>query len=211
MRRDEVHGDIFSLAVREEAVVPSGLRGCRPSDSQAGADALESASGVIVQIVVRGLLWVTRPKVDIGLIPYFEIPLCDLILAVSLHQMPRERLDKLLPFAPVLWRSNILLVPERVQGVRIGGELLGHEAQFDERTHFVVQQSIVDLIDIGKVVDRFAGSVFVVNADFVMEDGVEAHVFESGDALRLAQIVEIAFAKGEDVATGCENMFPQTG
>jgi len=65
--------------------------------------------------------------------------------------MPRERFDELLPFVPVLRRRNVLLVPERMQRVRIGSELLGHETQFDEGANFIFQEAIVNLVDIGKV------------------------------------------------------------
>src|SRR6202140_3556004 len=123
--------------------------------------------------------------------------------------MLRECFDELVPFLPIFWRRDILFVPERMQGIGIGGELLGHEAQFDEGAYFVLEQSVVDLIDVGEIVDRFAGGVLVVNADLVMENGVEADVLETGDALGFAQIVAIAVAKRKNGAAGAKNFFPE--
>ena len=58
-------------------------------------------------------------------------------------------------------------------------KLLRHEAQFDEGADAVGQQAVVDLVDVREVVDRLALFVLVVDADFVVKDGVEAHVWKS--------------------------------
>ena len=56
------------------------------------------------------------------------------------------------------------------------------------RTPFF-KQAVVDLIDVGEVVDGVAVLVFVVDADLVVQDGVEADVSEVRDLLYGAQIV----------------------
>ena len=45
---------------------------------------LDGADGVIVQLVVGGFLGIAGPEVEVGLIPYFEIPVCDFGLAVPI-------------------------------------------------------------------------------------------------------------------------------
>ena len=51
--------------------------------------------------------------------------------------------------------------------------------------------------------------VFAVDADLVIEDGVEAHIAEVGDLLYLAQIVAVAFAHAEHRAAGAEHLLPE--
>jgi hypothetical protein len=90
-------------------------------------------------------------------------------------------------------------------------QLLGHKAQFDERTHAVVQQAVVDLIDIGKVVLGMSLGVFVVDSDFIVEDGVEADVLEAGNLLYISEIVAVALAQSHDGALGAEHLLPEVG
>src|SRR5438445_11361782 len=107
--------------------------------------------------------------------------------------MAGERFDELIPFRPVFWWSDVLLVPKRVQGVGIGSQLLGHEAEFDDGAHSVFKQAVVNLVDVGEVVDGLAGGVFAVDAYFIVKTGVEAYVFVVGDALGFAEVVAVAF------------------
>ena len=86
---------------------------------------------------------------------------------------------------------------------RIGveGELLRHEADLDDWANAVVQQTVVDLIDVGEVVDGIAVFVFVVDADLIVQDGVEANVAEVRDSSsRRARSFAIALAQGQDGA-----------
>jgi hypothetical protein len=55
------------------------------------------------------------------------------------------------------------------------------------------------LIDVREVVSGLAGSVFIVNADFIVKNGVKTDVFEIRDAFRLAQIVPVAFAERPNI------------
>ena len=91
------------------------------------------------------------------------------------------------------------------------GYLFGHEAQLDEGAHAGLQQTIVNLVHVGKIVDGFSGGVFVVNAYFVVEDCVEADVFEICGGFYFAQVIAIALAEGEDRAAGAEHLFPEVG
>ena len=59
------------------------------------------------------------------------------------------------------------MVPERVRFFR-RSQGARHKAHFDERSHAVLKQAVVDLIDVRPVVGRLALRVFSVNADFVV-------------------------------------------
>src|SRR5579872_3592343 len=122
--------------------------------------------------------------------------------------MAREAGDQIVPLRIVLWRRNILLVPERVQHIA-RRKLFRHKAQLDEGAHTVSQQPVIDLIQIGKVVDRSSLLVFVVDTDLIVKNGVEADVFEIGDLPYVVKIVAIAFAQGEDGASGAEHFLPE--
>ncbi len=93
--------------------------------------------------------------------------------------------------------------------VWVGGEFAGHEADLNEGPHAVGEEAVINLIDVGKVVDGIALRILVVDADFVMKDGVKAHVIEVGDLLYGAEIVAIAFAQRENGAAGAEGTFPE--
>src|SRR5271168_636179 len=123
--------------------------------------------------------------------------------------MACEIFDELFPLVPIFRRGDVLFVPEGMDGVGIGGELFGHEAELDEGADFVFEEAVVDLVDVGEIVDGLAGLVFVVEAEFVVEDSVEADVVEAGDALGFAEVAAIAVAEGEDGAAGAEHFFPE--
>ena len=107
-----------------------------------------------------------------------------------------ERSDQSVPFRVVLRRRNNLLVPERVI-IQLGRQRLGHEADLHKRPHAIGQQPVVDLIDVGPVVDRVALLVLAVDAVLIVEDRVKAHVLEAGDLLYAPQIVAVALTQGE--------------
>jgi len=52
-------------------------------------------------------------------------------------------------------------------------------------------------------------SVFVVDADVVVHDGMEADVLEVRDLLHSLRVVAVALAHGEDGAAGAEHLFPE--
>ena len=66
-----------------------------------------------------------------------------------------------------------MLVPERVQRVRVERKLFRHEADLHNRAHAILQEPVIDLIDIGEVIDGIAVLVFVVYAYFVMKNGMK--------------------------------------
>src|SRR5262249_12096589 len=93
--------------------------------------------------------------------------------------------------------------------VRIESQLLWHEADFYHWANTELQQTIVDLIDIREVVDRVALLILVIEPDFVMEDGMKAHVLEICYLLDRPQVVSVAFAERQDGATGAEHLLPE--
>ena len=102
--------------------------------------------------------------------------------AVTLDEVSGEGANEGVPLGIVLGRRHDLLVPERMH-VLTERELLGHETDFDKGANAIGEQPVVNLVNVGEVVDGVALFVFVVYADFVVEDGVEADVVEIGDFL----------------------------
>jgi hypothetical protein len=94
-----------------------------------------------------------------------------------------------------------LLVPEGVKRIGIEGQLLWHEADLYHRANAELQQPIVDLIDIRKIVDRVAVLILVIDPNFVMQDGMKAHVLEICYLLYRAQVVAIALTQGKHGAS----------
>src|ERR1700730_953394 len=164
---------------------------------------------MIVQIEIRHIFWIPHPEIKVRFIPYFEIPLCYLILAITLHQMPRKSLNQLLPFAPIFRRRYVLLVPERVLGIGIRRQLLWHKTQLDKRSHFIFKQSVINLVYIRKVVHRLSIFIFVVQSDLIVKNGVEANIFEVRDSLDLPQIVPVTFAQRQRRAPRTKHFFPE--
>src|SRR5579871_2680617 len=205
---DEINGDILLSNMAEKRVDPMSRRSGRATDSQTRADGFESSRGVIVEIEVRGFFRVAGPEADVGLVPDFEVPLGDLIEPVTADEMLGQRADQVVPFLIALgWRDDGV-VPEGMN-VLAKGQLFRHEADFDEWADIVTEESVVYLVYIRKVVDRAALRVFVVDADFVVQDVVEADVTEIGDLLYFTQIVSIALSQGEDGAPRAEGLFPK--
>src|SRR5215471_618450 len=89
------------------------------------------------------------------------------------------------------------------------GQFFRHEADFDYGADSVAQKSVIDLVYIRKVVERMALIVFVINADFVVQDVVKADVVEVSGLLYLAQVVSIALPQRKDGAAGTEGVLPE--
>ena len=111
-------------------------------------------------------------------------------------------------FETFRWR-HIRLVPEGVERVGIKGQLLRHEADLHDRADAVLQQAVVDLIDIGKVIDRVAVLVLVIDSDLVMQDGVKTHILEFCYLLYRAKVVAVAIAQGQDRAPRAKHLLPE--
>ena len=119
-----------------------------------------------------------------------------------------EARDEVAPFSPVFGRRNNRVIPERMQ-YRLGGKLLRHEAEFHKGVDPALYQSVVNLIDIRKVVNRSAVGVFAVDADLIMKNRVEADIFEPSNLFNVVQITAITFAQAQDRAPGSEHALPE--
>ena len=58
-----------------------------------------------------------------------------------------------------------------------------------------MDQTVVNLIDVRKVINGSAVLVFIVNADLIIQDCMKANVLEAGDLLHVLQVPAIAFAQ----------------
>ncbi len=211
MGGDEVDGDVVGGGVGEELGDPGGGGGCGATYAEARADCLEVAGGVVVELEVGGLAGDAAPEVDVGFIPDFEVPLGDFVDAVAVDEVLGEGGHEVVPALHALGGRDVLLVPEGVEVVGIEGELLGHEADLDDGANAVGEEAVVDLVDVGEVVDGVAVLVFVVDTDFVVEDAVEADVAEVGDFVDGADVVAVGLAEGEDGVAGAEDLLPEVG
>jgi len=122
-----------------------------------------------------------------------------------------ESSDQLVPLVPILWRSNVWLVPERMKSTGIGGKLYRHETDFDQRSNLICKQPVIYLVRIGEVVDGLALRVFIINSRFIVKDRMEADIFETRNLLHGAKIIAIALAKGQNRTSGTKHLFPEVG
>ena len=85
-----------------------------------------------------------------------------------------------------------MLVPEGVQRVGIERQFPGHETDLYHRADSIAEQAVVDLVHISKVVNRLAMFVLVVNAIFIVQDGVETNIPEIGHCFYRAKVFAVA-------------------
>src|SRR4029077_3914922 len=90
-------------------------------------------------------------------------------------------------------------------------QLLRHEAHLDKRLHTIGQQAIVNLVDVREVIDGPPLAVFVVDADFIVKNGMKSRILEVCDLLYFTQVAAIAVAQAEDGASGTEYLLPEVG
>ncbi len=107
---------------------------------------------------------------QIGFVPGFEIPCPDLIAAITIDAMPDPLIDQFVPFGVVpggIGPACLEVVEAGAPGVlvrlRVGGQGLRHEAQFDVRLDAALQVGVEDAVDDGPAIDRPALGVFGVD------------------------------------------------
>ena len=96
-----------------------------------------------------------------------------------------------------------------MERIGIGRQFLGREADLDHGTHSVFQQSVIDLVNICKVIDWLPLVIFVVHTHFVVKNIVEPHVPKCGRLLDLAKVIAIALTQGENRATRAKHFLPE--
>src|SRR5271165_684656 len=191
----------------DHGIDPRRLRRRWTSNAQPTVHGLYGARRMVVQFEIRFLSGRSLPEVDVGFVPHLEIPRSDFINAVALDQVPGELCNHVVPFGIILRRGDVGAIPKRLD-VRTRSELVGHETELDKRLDAIGQQTIVNLVDVGEVVDRLSVLVFVVNTDFIVEDGVETHVLQACDLLYFAQISAPGIAQRENGAARTEHLLP---
>src|SRR4051812_9468765 len=198
MRGDEINGNMLLRSMSQEIVDPICCSRGRTSHSQMLIHRLDRTCRVVVQLEVAFLPGNTVPEIDVRFVPDFEVPLRYFCSAITFHQVPGERGDQPVPPVKTLRWRDILLVPERMKRIRVKGQLLRHKADLDHRTNAVLQKSVVDLIYVGEVVDRCSVFIFVINADFIMQDAVETNVAEVCDLFHRPQVIPVTLAEGKN-------------
>jgi hypothetical protein len=98
-----------------------------------------------------------------------------------------------------------------MESVGIEGELLRHEADLDDGADAVGEEIVIDLVDVGEVVDGIAVLVFVVDSELIVQDGMEANVLEVGDLFYGFEVVEIALTEHESATAGAKHLLPEVG
>src|SRR5579872_42920 len=72
----------------------------------------------------------------------------------------------------------------------------------------IFQQPVIDLVDVGKIVDRLSGRILIVQSDFVVKNRVEADVLESRSLLDRAEIAAVTVAQRQDGSPRPEHLLP---
>ena len=97
-----------------EAIDPGRLRRRGSADAKPRIHGLQRSRRRVVKLVVRLLLRIARPEIEVRLVPDLEIPLRDFVDSVAIDQMLREVRNEIAPFLIACRRRNDRLVPERM-------------------------------------------------------------------------------------------------
>src|SRR3984885_15552644 len=151
-----------------ECTDPGRLCRGRAADPQRGVHTLERLCRVIVQSKVAGLRRRAGPEIKVWFVPHLEVPLRDFIDPIAIDEMRREGRYQRVPFRVIARRRDYRVVLETVHGLA-RGESSGHEGYFDERPDAVFEESVVDLVYVGKIIDRLPVPIFIVDADFIVQ------------------------------------------
>lgn len=84
-----------------------------------------------------------------------------------------------------------------MQRIWICRQFLGHKADLNNWAHAILQQAIVDLVDIGKVVAWYAVFVLVIYPKLIMKNAVKTDIVEVGNLLERSKILAIALAESK--------------
>lgn len=179
--------------------------------------------GVVIQREVSGLARLASPEIEVGFVPDFKLPGRDFVDAVARNEMRGESLDHAVPCSVILRWGGVGMVEEGLDEVGVVGHFLRHEAEFDVGADMLGEETIVDFVDVEEVVDggvvgglrseagvlRLTG--WVVEADLVVENAVEADGLEVGGFLHGVEIGSVVGAESEDGAARAEGLLPEMG
>jgi len=103
-----------------------------------------------------------------------------------------------------------MLVPEGMNRVP-SRQFAGHEADLDKGPHALGQQAVVDLVDIGEVEDRIAAFILIVDAHFIVEDGVEADIARANLVVDIFEVLAVVVSQRQNGAARPEHLLPEMG
>ncbi len=146
-----------------------------PPTRSLGSIAFDRLCRDVIKFEIGLLVSALEETRQIGLVPDLEVPASDLFDAVALAQMRDERRDEVRPAVQPRMRRVAVPMEDLVLGCL---QRLGREAQLDERLDLLRQQSVVQLVDLGPIVDRLA-VLHPHGAEHVVENGVETDVPKS--------------------------------
>src|SRR6185437_689444 len=117
--------------------------------SKLPVDRLHGAGGEIIKGEIGRLVGLFPEAIEIGLVPYLEIPAAHLLPAVALFEMADESVYERAPHLRHRMRG-VALPPENAVVGRL--ERLGSETELDERLDVLGQELVVELVDAGPVI-----------------------------------------------------------
>src|ERR1700690_2861669 len=153
MSREEVDRNMVLGTMFDKGVRPCSLCRGRTSHSKLWIHFLDGDGSVVVKLPIACLPGHPGPKIQIGFVPYLEVPLCNFIDAIAIDEVPGKYRHEAVPLTPILRWRHVRFVPKAMQGI-LSSQLLWHEAQLNKRPHTVGQQAVIDLIHIGEIVNR---------------------------------------------------------
>jgi len=106
VRRDKIHWHAILNGVLNETIDPGGLRRSGSTHAQPAIHALQGSRGCIIKLVISLFLRIAHPKINIRLVPDFEVPVGNLINAVALDKVLRKMSDQVVPFVYIFRRRN---------------------------------------------------------------------------------------------------------
>lgn len=186
VRRNEVQRYAVVGAVVDHVLDPVGLRRGGAADAQAPVHRFEPVCTRFVEFEI--LVFRTRPEIPTFGSSTLRNTICALRRVRSAAQVLRELVHEQFPFAVILRRGDVGLVPEEL--LRAGSQRVGHRVQFDERADAHRQQRVVDLVDLVPLEGQRAVFRPFDYIHVAVEQRVEAAVAVAQLFLRLGELFE---------------------
>ena len=209
MARYKINRRAVFLHISQKRCYPVRRRRRRSTHPQPRAHGFQVTRRVVIQLKIAAIPGNSVPEINVRLIPDLEVPQRHLVGPITLDQVLPQGRNQRIPALHRLRRRHILLVPERVQRIRIKRQLLGHKADLNHRLHAVLQKSVVDLVHIREVVHRIAMLILRVHAVFIVQNAVRPHVAHPGHTMHRPQIVAVAFAQPQIRPPRAKHLLPK--
>src|SRR5579875_457297 len=201
---EEIEWDVIFGAVFDEVRRPGCL--CRRGSAHAQSLIDRFQSGGCVAIEIKILLLRSRPKVNVGLIPNLKKPAAEFGASIAEKEVTGERGDHFRPSLNIFGRGYVGLVPEdRFVAAR---EKLGHKAESDKGSYANFEQTVVNLIDVLKVINDVAARSDAAYPDIVSEDAMEAHGIDADFLVNHLEIFLIVSTQRQNRSARANHGFP---